>query len=108
MRVTASDPTGLVEVTVDSTGALVDLKLTERMRRTEPAVVAGTIMATLRDARGKLADRSQEIVADTVGTESPAARAIAELRNVPPRRSTMTRATKVAPCSGMSEHGRGL
>jgi hypothetical protein len=38
VRVTASDPTGLVEVTVDSTGALVDLKLTERMQRTEPAV----------------------------------------------------------------------
>ncbi|MGW3467423.1 YbaB/EbfC family nucleoid-associated protein [Saccharopolyspora sp. NPDC000995] len=78
VRVTASDPNGLTEVTIDSTGALVDLRLTDRMQRTSPDVVAGTIMATLGEAKNKLADRSQEIIADTVGTESPAARAIAD------------------------------
>jgi hypothetical protein len=78
VRVTASDPTGLAEVTVDSTGALVDLRLTDRMQRVAPAVVAQTIMATLGEARNTLADRSQEIIAETVGTESPAARAIAD------------------------------
>jgi len=78
VRVTASDPTGLAEVTIDSTGALVDLRLTSRIQRVAPAVVAQTIMATLGDARNKLADRSQEIIADTVGTASPAARAIAD------------------------------
>lgn len=78
VRVTASDPTGLAELTIDSTGALVDLKLTDRIQRATPAVVAQTIMATLRDARNTLADRSQEIIVDTVGTESPAARAIAD------------------------------
>ncbi|QIZ35899.1 YbaB/EbfC family nucleoid-associated protein [Saccharopolyspora sp. ASAGF58] len=78
VRVTASDPNGLTEVTIDSTGALVDLRLTERMQRTSPEVVARTIMATLGEAKNKLADRSQEIIADTVGTQSPAARAIAD------------------------------
>jgi DNA-binding protein YbaB len=78
VRITASDPTGLVDVTVDSTGALVDLRLTDRMQRTAPAVVSQAILATLADARNKLADRSQEIIADTVGTESAAARAIAD------------------------------
>jgi DNA-binding protein YbaB len=78
VRVTASDPTGLAEVTVDSTGALVDLRLTDRISRVAPPEVARTIMATLGAARSKLADRSEEIIADTVGTESPAARAIAE------------------------------
>lgn len=87
VRVTASDPGGMAEVTVDSTGAVVDLRLTERIQRASPSVVAQTIMATLGQARSQLADRSQEIVADTVGTESPAARAIAEsvgrLRELP-------------------------
>jgi YbaB/EbfC DNA-binding family len=78
VRVTASDPTGLTEVTIDSTGALVDLRLTDRIQRVTPAVVTQTIMAMLGDARTKLADRCQEIIADTVGTESPAARAIAD------------------------------
>jgi DNA-binding protein YbaB len=92
VRVTASDPTGLAEVTIDSTGALVDLRLTERIQRVAPAVVARTIMDTIGDARNKLAQRSQEIIADTVGTESPAARAIADsvgrhLRGDPARES---------------------
>ena len=78
VRVTASDPTGLAEVTIDSTGALVELRLTDRIQRVAPEVVAQTIMATLGEARTELADRSQEIIADTVGTDSPAARAIAD------------------------------
>lgn len=78
VRVTASDPSGLVELTIDSTGALVDLELTSRMERTKPDVVSRTIMQTLAEAKNQLADRSQEIIAETVGTESPAARAIAE------------------------------
>src|SRR5262245_49639836 len=78
VRVTAADPGGLAEVTVDSTGALLDLKLTERIQRTDPAVVAQAIMGTLRDAKNKVADRSQEIIAETMGTESAAARAIAD------------------------------
>jgi DNA-binding protein YbaB len=78
VQVTAADPNGLAEVTVDSTGSLLDLRLTERIHQTDPAVVARTILATLRDAKIKVADRSQEIIAETVGTESAAARAIAE------------------------------
>ena len=77
VRVTASDPAGLAEVTVDSSGALVDLKLTDRIQRTAPTAVARAIMATLGDARSKLADRSQEIIADTMGTDSAPGRAIA-------------------------------
>ncbi|CRK57931.1 hypothetical protein [Alloactinosynnema sp. L-07] len=78
VRISESDPTGLAEITIDSTGALVDLKLTDRIHRVAPSVVAQTIMATLGAARNKLADRSQEIIADTVGAESPAGKAIAE------------------------------
>ncbi|MEU5852388.1 YbaB/EbfC family nucleoid-associated protein [Saccharopolyspora shandongensis] len=78
VRVTTTDPKGLVELTIDSTGALVDLKLTSKMERTAPDVVSRTIMETLAQAKNQLADRSQEIIADTVGTESAAARAISE------------------------------
>ncbi|OLF06548.1 hypothetical protein BLA60_31790 [Actinophytocola xinjiangensis] len=77
LRVTASDPNGLSQVSVDSTGALVDLRLTDRIAQVPPDEVARAIMTTLGQARNTLADRSQQIIADTVGTESPAARAIA-------------------------------
>jgi DNA-binding protein YbaB len=78
LRVTAADANGLTEVTVDATGMLLELRLTDRIHHTDPNVVARTIMGTIRDARTRIADRSQEIIAETVGTESPAARAIAE------------------------------
>jgi DNA-binding protein YbaB len=78
VRVSATDPNGLTEVTVDSTGLLLDLRLTDRIHHTDPAVVAQAIMGAIRDARNTVADRSQEIIAETVGTESAAARAIAE------------------------------
>lgn len=78
VRITASDPGGLTEVTVDSTGALVDLRLTDKIGRVAPAVVARAILATLGDAKAKVADRTQEIIADTMGPDSAAGRAIAE------------------------------
>jgi DNA-binding protein YbaB len=78
LQVTKKDLDGLVEVTVDSTGSLVGLKLSRDIDRSAPEVIAGTIMSTIRDAKAEVAARSQEIIADTVGTDSPAARAIAD------------------------------
>ncbi|MEH0985719.1 YbaB/EbfC family nucleoid-associated protein [Micromonospora sp. CPCC 205556] len=78
LRVTAVDSNGLVEVTIDSAGALVDLRLGRQIQRVAPDVVARTIMDTIREAKVNLAARSQEIIAETMGTESTAARAIAE------------------------------
>lgn len=78
LRVTVADGNGLAEVTVDSSGALLDLRLGQRIQRVAPDVAARTIMDTIRAAKRQLAERSQEIIADTVGTESAAARAIAE------------------------------
>ncbi|HEX7307783.1 YbaB/EbfC family nucleoid-associated protein [Lentzea sp.] len=78
LRITSRDPGGMAEVSIDSTGSMVDLKLTPRMTGASPENVAATIMSTLNDARRQLAQRSREIIADTVGTESAAARAIAD------------------------------
>jgi DNA-binding protein YbaB len=78
LRVTARDPSGLAEVTIDSTGTLVQLELTDRMRRSAPAAVAAAIMAAVAEAKNQLAERSQEIITETVGTNSAAARAIAD------------------------------
>ncbi|QLQ38796.1 YbaB/EbfC family nucleoid-associated protein [Micromonospora robiginosa] len=78
LRVTAADGNGVCEVTVDSGGALCDLRLGPRSQRLAPDVVARTVMDTIREAKRQLADRSQDIIADTVGTDSAAGRAIAE------------------------------
>ncbi|MFI5841670.1 YbaB/EbfC family nucleoid-associated protein [Catenuloplanes sp. NPDC051500] len=78
LRVTLADEHDLVEVTIDSTGALLDLRFTRGSQRVSPDELARTVMATIRLAKATVADRSQEIIAETVGTDSPAARAIAE------------------------------
>ncbi|WP_229791879.1 YbaB/EbfC family nucleoid-associated protein [Micromonospora fulviviridis] len=78
LRVTVEDDNGLAEVTVDSSGALLDLRLGRQIQRVSPEVVAEAVMAAIRRAKGQLAERSQEIIAETVGTDSAAARAIAE------------------------------
>ncbi len=78
LQVTKKDLDNMVEVTVDSSGSLVGLTLSRDIDRSAPEVIAGTIMSTIRDAKAELAARTQEIIADTVGTESAAARAIAD------------------------------
>src|ERR1700754_1787039 len=78
LRLTATDAAGVVEVTVDASGRLGDLRLTERIRRMPPEAVASTIMQTIAAALGQLSGRAQEIIAETIGVDSPAAQEISE------------------------------
>lgn len=78
LRVTTSDRNRTVEVTLDSTGALADLKLNRRASTIPLDALARTILATAQDARTRLATRSGELIAETLGTESPTAQAITD------------------------------
>jgi len=78
LRVTADDGNGIAEVTIDSTGVLVDLRLSERTQRVAPDAVSRAVMAALQRARVKAAEQSRRIVEETMGSDSVAARAIAE------------------------------
>jgi len=78
LRVTATDPSGMAEVTIDSTGALVDLRLDQRIQRVAPETVARTIMDTVRTAKVTAAERSQDIIDGTLGPRSAIGGAIAE------------------------------
>jgi DNA-binding protein YbaB len=78
LRVSAEDGNGLTEVTIDSAGALVDIRFSERIQRVAPEAVARAVLAAHRAARRTAGERTRQIVADTLGSDSPAARAIAE------------------------------
>ncbi|SDE52444.1 YbaB/EbfC family nucleoid-associated protein [Glycomyces harbinensis] len=78
LKVTASDPDRNAEVTIDSSGNLVDIVLSERTRRISTEDVSQAILQAFRAARVRIAERSAEIVAETMGADSPAGRAIAE------------------------------
>ena len=78
LRTTVRDGNGLAEVTIDSSGVLVRLELTDRIQRYQPKVVADAVMAALREAQQLAAARTREITVETMGPDSPAARTIAD------------------------------
>lgn len=78
LQETVTDPRGMVKVTVDSTGSLIGLQLTPQIHGVPPELVARTIMDTVRRAKARLAERSREIIEETVGTETAAGQAIAD------------------------------
>jgi DNA-binding protein YbaB len=76
ITVTARDPDGIVEVTVDSTGVVTGLHLSERIRRQSAADVADLILATMRKAQAQLSRRMAEVAAETMGGDSDVTRAV--------------------------------
>lgn len=77
LQVTLADDNGLAEVTVDASGVLVGLRLGARVQRVAPDVTARVIMETMQAARRQMAERTREIVAETMGPGSAAGRAVA-------------------------------
>ncbi len=75
LRVTATDREELAEVTVDHTGSPVDLVFSTRIKRVPEEAAARAVLEAIRAAKVKLAERSQELVASTVGADSPAGQA---------------------------------
>ncbi|MEV0005372.1 YbaB/EbfC family nucleoid-associated protein [Micromonospora sp. NPDC050980] len=75
---TARSDDGLVEVTVDASGLLADLRLDERTRQHAAAHTAQQVLATARAARADLLRRLTEATAQTLGPDDPTARAIVE------------------------------
>ena len=78
LRSTGQDDNGLAEVTVDSSGVLLDLELTERIHRYAPDAVARAVMTAVRAARQEAARQAHDIAVETMGPDSLSARTIAE------------------------------
>ncbi|PZM95325.1 MAG: hypothetical protein DIU79_07685 [Actinobacteria bacterium] len=78
VKATARDANDLAEVTVDSTGVLIDLKLSERIQRVPPDAVARAILNAAQQARVEAAKKSRDVVTEVMGPDSVAARTIAE------------------------------
>ena len=78
LRITAEDDNRLVKVAIDATGVLIDVEFNERFQRVAPDVVSRAVMSALRAARLRAAEQSRQIITETMGAGSPAARTIAE------------------------------
>ncbi|MEU6857585.1 YbaB/EbfC family nucleoid-associated protein [Glycomyces sp. NPDC046736] len=78
LRCTHQDPNHIVEVTVDSSGALIDVRFSERIKRVQPDDVSRTLMETITEARRLASEQTAEIIGETMGEDSAAGQAIAE------------------------------
>jgi DNA-binding protein YbaB len=78
LRISAVDGNGLVEVTIDSGGLVLDVSFTERIHRVSPDAVSRAVMTALGIARRKTTELSRQIIDETMGPDSTAGRAIEE------------------------------
>ncbi|MEV4344008.1 YbaB/EbfC family nucleoid-associated protein [Actinoplanes sp. NPDC049596] len=78
LRATGRDGNDLVEVTVDSSGVLQDIRFTERIQRVAPDVAGRAVMSALQTAKHEVGHRTRAIIDDTVGPDSVAGRVIGE------------------------------
>ncbi|MEV5767041.1 YbaB/EbfC family DNA-binding protein [Micromonospora sp. NPDC052213] len=78
MRGTATSPDQTIQVTVDSSGLLVGLRLDERTRQLSAAHTARQILETTRAAHADLLSRITEATAGILGPEDPTAAALVE------------------------------
>ncbi|MBE1576965.1 YbaB/EbfC family nucleoid-associated protein [Amycolatopsis roodepoortensis] len=72
VRVSASSPGGVVTVTVDANGSVVDAKFTERVHRTSPEELGAQLMGAINRAKAEIAGRVREVADDTLGAEAGA------------------------------------
>ncbi|QOC91777.1 YbaB/EbfC family nucleoid-associated protein [Micromonospora craniellae] len=75
---TAHSPDHTVEVTVDSAGRLVDLRLDDRVRQHSAAHTARLIVATTRTAYADLLRRVTVTTRETVGADDPTGQAVVD------------------------------
>jgi DNA-binding protein YbaB len=76
LRVTARDDNEVAEVTVDASGNVVDLSLSAKVQTLYPGDSARFILEAIRAAKALLPERTREIVADTIGADSTAGKAV--------------------------------
>lgn len=71
IQVTESSADGAVRVTIDSSGAPIDLALTDKIGGMPPSEVAALVMTCMRRAQRQLAGQVRHAMTATVGAEEP-------------------------------------
>lgn len=69
---------GWVSVTVNSSGALVDVRLDEQVRKHSAQWIAQQVLTASRAATADLVRQARTIVAETVGRDSPEGAAVVQ------------------------------
>lgn len=71
ISITEASRDGVVRVTVDATGAVTNLEISDRSRELPGAVLASKVLTTMRTAQARISGRVADIVAES-GIHDPA------------------------------------
>ena len=78
LTATARDRSGLINVTVSSSGSIMDLTLDERCRQQSAAETARQILATVRTAQAQVLEQIRAVTGQAYGEGSATAESITE------------------------------
>ena len=76
VSVTESSKDGMVTVSIDSSGNVTDLRITDRVRELSGAEVAAEVLLTMRRAQARLPEKLAEVMAATIGDDPGTAETI--------------------------------
>ncbi|WP_112138592.1 YbaB/EbfC family nucleoid-associated protein [Glycomyces dulcitolivorans] len=76
LTATASDDNETVRITVDAEGLMVEIHLSSRVQKQSAHFTEASVMETYRKAQEQLKEAAAEVVAETVGADSAAGRAL--------------------------------
>lgn len=76
VQVSTSSRDGAVTVTVDHSGNMADLRLTDAAMRKRPDEASSEILATLRSAQSRLTERMREVMEPVVGGDTETLEAV--------------------------------
>jgi hypothetical protein len=80
LRITETDSSDAVRVTVDSQGRLIELVTTHRVAQLRPEKIGPLVLACVRRAQSAIADRIAALAGKTVGEDEMAAHVVATMR----------------------------
>ncbi|SHG10674.1 YbaB/EbfC family nucleoid-associated protein [Streptoalloteichus hindustanus] len=73
---TAASSDGAVRVTVDSSGVLTGLEISDRVRQMSGSEVAALVLTTMRRAQARITDQVAEVMRSTVGDDAQTVEAV--------------------------------
>ncbi|GHG30017.1 MULTISPECIES: YbaB/EbfC family nucleoid-associated protein [Amycolatopsis] len=80
LRVTETDPSGAIAVTVDAQGRLLEVRTGPVVARLAPEQVGPRVLACVRRAQAGIAARVEEVARQTVGEDEMAVHVVSTLR----------------------------
>ena len=70
VRLSATSPSGVVTVTVDANGTLVDARFSDRMHQTTPDELSRQLLGAINRAKAEIVGKVREVADETLGPDA--------------------------------------